>query len=332
MKISVRKLSEMTGYSTATISNALNFKPNVNKTTAEKIRSLAREYGYQSDLRINKIRFISYRSHGVVVSDTPFFSTLIAGVEKECKNLGYQLVISYLDRHAPDFKQELQNILNDTSTGNILLATEMSEEDLIPFQNCISPLVLLDAWFPNMKMNTIQISNQDSVCEAVDYLYECGHREIGYLKSNTSIKNFEERYAGYAQSLTAHGIVPAEQVVYELTPTMIGAYEDFSQILSNLGKLPTAFFADNDIIAFGCLRALAEQGIRVPEDVSVIGFDDMPFASICTPPLTTIKVSKSDLGSYAVRRLQELSQYHDTTALRSLLTCELVERNSVRRV
>ena len=155
MKPSIKQLSEITGYSSATISNALNRKSNVNQETANKIWQAARETGYINESRISNIRLTVCRTHGKVVTDTPFFSSLISGVELECRALGYATIISHLDKADPNFDNLLQQILSDRTTANLVLATEFTEEDAHLFLNAESPVVLIDTWFEDMNFDTV---------------------------------------------------------------------------------------------------------------------------------------------------------------------------------
>src|SRR5699024_8151829 len=170
----------------------------------------------------------------------------------------------------------------------------------------------------------------DSTCSATEYLIQHGHREIGYLKSEITIKNFFYRQEGYQRALKTHGLEIPENGIISLPPTMDGARTAMNRMLENGLKLPTALVADNDIIALGAMKAMQDHGLKVPEDVSLIGFDDLPFCSITTPGLTTIRVFKQEMGRTAVRRLLELVRYGDQYVTKSQTCTAFVERGSVR--
>ena len=249
MKISIKQLSEMSGFSPATVSNVLNGKKGVNKDTAELIMKLARESGYLSENRMTSIKLVVYKKHGWVLSDTPFFSSLTEGVNEECRASGYDTVICNLNEHSEDFESHLEQILSDPNSGILLLATEMGEEDVKVFHRAVAPLVVLDASFEQMDFDTVLINNTDSVSNAVGHLIKMGHREIGYLKSSMRIQNFRYREAGYRRAHEEAEIAVNPAFTVELTPTMEGAYKDMARFLERNPQLPTAYFADNDIIA-----------------------------------------------------------------------------------
>lgn len=329
MKPSIKQLSELTGFSPATVSNALNKKKTVNDETASKIWQIAREIGYLSETRIRNIRLLVCRKHGQVVNESPFFSSLISGVENECRALGFATVISHLDQSDPNFENLLQQILSDGSTANLVLATEFSEADARPFLGAVSPVVLVDSLFEDMNFDRVSIDNTDSSFNATDYLVKLGHTRIGYLKSNVSIKNFVYREYGYRRAMSVHGLAVQPQLTVPLTPSMDGSYKDMKDYLSSQPELPTAFLSDNDNIALGACKALQEAGYRIPEDISVIGFDDMPFCEIASPPLTTVRVFKQEMGAEAVRRLVQVIRSGNKIKIKTQISTEFIARESV---
>lgn len=329
MKASIKKISEITGFSPATVSNALNHKKGVNQKTAEQIFRVAREIGYISENKITKIKLVIYKRNGLIINDSPFFFILLKGVEAECKASGYEMVMCNVDKNDADYEDQVRKLLNDTSSAVILLGTELMDEDLPLYQDAPCPIVLLDCWSSNHPMDAVLINNADSAVNAVQYLFEKGHRRIGYLRGRFRIKAFTSRFAGYSRALAKNGLETSDQYIFTVNTTMDGAYRDMKDYLEKGAKMPTAFFADNDMIALGCIKAFQEYGYRVPEDISVIGFDDLPFCEISSPRLTTIKVLKNEMGQLAVRRLIEVMKYGDKIHAKIQVCTELVERDSV---
>lgn len=329
MKASIKQISELTGFSPATISNALNHKKGVNRKTAETIFRVAKEIGYISENKISKIKLVIYKRNGLIIDDSPFFSVLLKGVESECRASGYEMVMCNLDRNDPDYKEQVNAILNDTSSAVILLGTELLDDEFPLFMNPSCPMVLLDCWSSNFPLNAVLINNADSVGNAVEYLVRRGHEEIGYLRGRFRIKAFTSRSAGYSRALSKHNLPLNNKYIFTVDTTMDGAYRDMKGYLEKRAKMPTAFFADDDMIALGCIKAFQEFGYRVPEDISVIGFDDLPFCEISSPRLTTIKVYKYEMGQLAVRKVIELMKNHSQINTKIQVCTEFVERDSV---
>lgn len=332
MKPTVKDIAKIANVSPGTVSNALNNRKGVSDEIKKVVFKAAKELGYSKETSIEKntIRFLIYKRHGYVVSDTPFFSSLIEGIEKECRMQGYEMLISHVNTGDNDYKEILKNINNDYSSGLLLLATEMNPEDLELFKNENIPIVLLDSYFKTMNFDSVLINNTDAAYKATNYLIENGHVDIGYLHSSIYINNFYYRKLGYLDALNEHGLKADKKFQIALESTMEGSYRDMKKLLDRDEiALPTAFFADNDIIAFGAMRAMKEKGIKIPQDVSIIGFDDMPFCEITSPRLTTIRVFKQEMGSIAVKRLIQIIEGKDNTLQKVEISTELIIRDSV---
>lgn len=330
MKYSVRKISEMTGYSPATVSNALNNKKGVNSETSERIWRIAREIGYINASKVNDIKFVMYKKDGQVVADTPFFAFLIDKIESCCREAGYQTIMYNINQSKDDYAHRLDEILNGSSSAVLLLATELTTKDMSPFERVKCPLVVMDAWFGNMKFDTVLANNEDSVFDATTYLIEKGHKRIGYLAGNIRIQNFKQRGLGYKKAMLKHGLGINPSYEISLTPTMEGSHKDMFAYLSTSPELPTAFIADNDIIALGAMKALRQHGYKIPHDVSIIGFDDIPFCEISSPALTTIKFHQDEMGKIAVERLVQKIKGSSIVTSKIQIGTSLVLRESVR--
>ena len=316
MKVSVRKISEITGFSPATVSNALNYKKGVNAETSAKIFKVAQDLGYFEENHIRKIKFVMFKRDGAVVEDSPFFIQLISGVEQECRACGMEMQMCNLDKRDPGYQEQAKWIMNDKASAVILLGTEMVDADIDLIRGMTCPFIVIDYWKEDMSFDAMLINNADSARMATEYLIANGHKEIGYLRGDFRIKPFRSRFAGYQTMAT----------------TIDGAYENMKRFLSEKVKLPTAFFADNDMIALGAMKAMAEFGIRIPEDISIVGFDDLTFSSISYPPLTTLRVPKQEMGRAVVRRLRDILKDNDGIKIKMQMCTQFIERESVKKI
>lgn len=333
MKVSIRDLSKMTGFSPATISNALNHKKGVNRETAEEIFRVARETGYLSTNAVTKIKLLLFKKNGLIIEDTPFFQSLIEGFEEECHRLGYEMVIARADQRDADYEHQVQEHLREQGVAVVVLATEMMDGDLEPYRNAPCPLVILDHWSESMEFNSVLINNADAARMITEHILDNGHTEIGYLRGSFRIKGFRSRFVGFQTALKKRRIPYKEEYTITLGTSLNGAYQDMLQYLRKGNRLPTAFFADNDMIALGAMKALQEMGYRVPEDISLVGFDDLPFSAISTPALTTLRVPNKEMGKMAVRRLAELVEGIGVDAVTKTQVCPfIVYRNTVKKM
>lgn len=335
MRITAKQLAEKAGVSQATVSLVLRGKPGVSDAVRAQILQLAREMGMQVQERIpesNKnIQLVIYKRHGKVMADTPFFEQLTKGVVDEAHALGYHLSISYFYGNHPA-QEQLRSIQSQNSAGVILLATEMHTVDMDPFRALKLPLVILDNSFPALEYDAVAIDNTLGAWKAVQYLIECGHTRIGYLHSSVEIRNFRERQSGYlsaCRTLPGEAATDSARRIIKVNPSTEGAAEDMAKYLDSEPLLPTAFFADNDRIAAGCCRTLLKYGYRIPENVSIIGFDDSTISEILAPPLTTMQVQKQRMGALAVERLNTLLRTMPPERVRIAIAPEVLVRDSV---
>lgn len=332
MKVSIRKISEITGFSPATVSNALNRKKGVNAQTSERILKVAEELGYRADERIKKIRFVIFRRNGLIIDDSTFHPAVIEGVERQAKSLGYETVFCHVDINDGDYRMQINEILSDTESAIVLLGTEMMEEDLEFFADAANKIVLLDGWSDQYFFDSVLISNTDSAAKAVEYLIRKGHRKIGYIQGDFRIQAFRYREIGYKRVMEKYQFPICPEHVVKVGTRIETAYEGMKEHLRQTPSLPTAFFADNDVIAIGAMQALKECGYDIPGDVSMIGFDNLSFGMVSDPPLTTINVYKHEMGELAVRELVQAIENPKKLKSKIQVYTDFVERESVKEI
>jgi len=336
MKLKAKDIAKKLSISPSAVSFVLNNKPGVSEETRRKVLRVIEQMGYNTNIfsksaltHNRNIRFIIYKKHGLVVSDTPFFSALMEGIDREARSLGYNLIVTYMDENKDNLMKILHIIKETSPDGIMLLATEMTKEDLKPFKKLNIPLLLLDSYFESENLDTVIINNIKGVYKATCYLAELGHTDIGYLHSSVWINNFDQRMAGFKKAINDKGLKLNKNYIFCLESTIDGSYKNMFKILENKPQLPTALFADNDIIAFGAIKAMKEFGIRIPQDVSVVGFDDMPFCEMIDPPLTTVMVYKQRMGMIALKRLVERIDEAPAETIKIEVNTTLIERKSV---
>lgn len=332
----VADIAKIVGVSSSTVSNALNNRKGVSGEKKQEILKIAKEMGYERNVRKRAdatLRFVIFKRHGAVVDDTPFFSQLIKGIETESKKFGYNLIVTHMNVREFEDDDSLEKFKSDSSEGIIVLATELIAADLQYFKSVEVPIVMLDSCFRGESLDCVTINNEDGIYQATKYLIDNGHRKIGLLHSANYISNFYYRRKSFYTTMSDSGLSVDPSHEVHLTSTMEGAYKDMKAYLSGAkGELPEAYVAENDIIAIGAMRALNEAGVRIPKDISIIGFDDMPFCDVCTPRLSTIQVEKEAMGKLAVQTLVGKIKGTHTLPIKIQACTKLIERESVRRI
>ncbi|MCL2544832.1 MAG: substrate-binding domain-containing protein [Clostridia bacterium] len=333
-KPTIHDVAKAANVSIATVSNVLTGKRQVQSPSGRRVLAIAEELGYRrpSARKLRRaIRLVIVRVHGLVIMDTPFFSELIAGIEQECQRNQYELLITYLNLYeGGDPQARIDSIVRDDSMALLLLGTEMNERTFDPFQRANVPVVMLDSLFHHHEVNTVVMNNFEAGYIATKHLLDHGHSRIGLIISSIGFNNMRDRELGYQAALAERDIAPSDIDRFPVEPTMDGAARDMQALLeARQGGLPTAFFATNDIMAVGASRAMKTLGMRLPQDASVIGMDDVPVCQVVNPTLSTISVPKGTIGAAAVRRLIQMIEEPDQACFKTQVGVELVARESV---
>lgn len=337
MKVRVRDIALQAGVSPATVSNALNGRAGVSKESARQILHIAKEMGYAAPKTSKQaergyVRLVILKKHGLVVMDTQFFMELIEAIERQCQAEGLELIITHVHIGMDvDYRGRINDICAERCAGVLLLSTEIDETDLHLFDECQSPLLSLDNLFRHEHVHAVVMNNYDAGYRATNALYDIGHRKIAHITSKVAFNNMRYRRKGYQAAMIEKGMPVDEECIWRVTPTMDGAYQDMKMLLNEKRALPTAFFAGNDIMAVGCMQALSERGIVVPRDVSIIGMDDTAICKACTPPLSTIRVFRKEMGMIAVKTLLQMVPFMKESKLKTELDVQLIERGTVAK-
>ena len=202
--------------------------------------------------------------------------------------------------------------------------------------NCLKdipiPYVIVDNVVPNVLCSSVSINNYENVYIALSYLKETRHNCIGYIGSNSETENFRERRAAFEATIKKLNMEFDVDNDYKVTPTLIGSHDDFLKVLEKKDLNDTVFFAENDTIALGVIKALKEKKYKVPANVSIIGFDDIAYSSVSSPTLTTVHVQRKGLGKQTVLQLLQLIEENKLLPIKTRITGRLIQRDSVKKV
>ena len=333
-------IAKIAKVSPSAVSLALNNKTGISDEVRQKIINIAVQMGYKTSgsdyYRFTNenitIRLLKIAKHGHIVNErhNPFITEYLEGIETESKKKNYKVEVSFFDKIP--INEIIEKQKTTSVNGLIVLGTELSSHELNFFTELQVPIVFIDTYFPLSVYDCIDIDNVDGVFRAIQYLYTSGHRSIGLVKSSRETRNFIMREQGFIESMEYFSLPVNEDFFSSVDPTFDGSISDFSKFLDKRkAHLPTAFFCMNDMIAYGCMKALQKNNIKVPEDVSIIGFDDLPSSNLLNPPLTTIRVSSHQIGRRAVERLSEkIMNPTDNLPENILVPSKLIIRDSVR--
>ncbi len=338
-------IAKLANVSKSAVSLALNGKNGVSKETRDKIIKIAQEHGYiprpiikadqyfQTSSKL--LRFVACTNEGIVTEHyetMPFFTELINNIDKQIGSNGYSLIVSAIS--IKNLKEEIARLEQEQkSAGILLLGTNLTPEQINIVSSIQPNLVVLDTCFETLDVNFVVMNNIYGAYQAGKYLIELGHKNIGYVESTTRMYNFDMRRKGFLQALEESDLKIAEHNYFSISPTVITSQEEFKiKIKNQINKLPSALFCEADYMAISVIKSLSELGIQVPNDISIIGFDNIFESQVITPELTTINVKKDRIALLAVEKLIREIDNNENDKIKLFVDTDLIERNSCKAV
>lgn len=340
MSIRAKDLAQILGVSTSTISIVLNNRPGVSNATRamvlDKIQELHCDYllrdPTESDIEKATIGFVVYKRFGDIIDEAPFFNYSLESITDTLKEENYDLKFIYINKSSSP-EQQIKLLTASNCLGLIIYGVEMYEDDLEVFIQTKLPFVLLDNSFQTRDVDCVAINNIQGIHKAMQYLFSMGHRRIGYLKSRITITSFQERFREYRHQLSLLGLPYEERHTIEMGYSEQAVRNAIEQYLSGQeAPLPTAFLADNDLLGCYAMQAFKKHGYAIPEDISLIGFDDRPICRLVDPPLTTISVPLTLFGPSAANLLITKLKHPRNQSLKVDIGTTLLKRSSVFRI
>jgi LacI family transcriptional regulator len=330
-------IAQKANVSPSAVSLALNNKTGISGEVRQKIISIASNMGYKNIPPENggreniTIKLIKIAKHGHIVNEqhNAFITEYLEGIEAGAKRRKFKLEVSFFNR--VPIEEVIETNRDTAVDGLIVLGTELSAHELNFFTGLGKPTVFIDTYFPFALYDCIDMDNADGVFKAIQHLYANGHRRIGLIKSSYEVRNFKMREFGFREAMEYFSLPIQEKYIVTVDPAFDLTIVDMGKHLDKRGDLPTAFFCMNDTIAYGCMKSLRDHNYRIPEDISIVGFDDLPSSSLMS--LTTIRVSTHQIGKRALEKLTErIIAGSENIPENILISGNLVIRNSVKKI
>jgi LacI family transcriptional regulator len=308
-RVTIEHVAAKAGVSIATVSRVMNGRYGVAPDTIAKVQAVIADLGYESSLVARSMRSRRTGLIGIIVADLePFSAELLKGAARALHDTDYELIVysgTGRAEHKAGWERRFLSRLHGTLTDGTILVTPT----VVEVQGDV-PVVAVDPHTGPTDLPTVDSQNLEGAATATEYLIGLGHRRIGFLAGRPDLESARLREEGYRQALADAGIPFDPDLV------RIGAYdpeaaEEAARHLLALPNRPTAIFAANDLSAITTLEVAKATGLRIPEDLSVVGFDNIPESALTDPPLTTIDQSIQDLGQEAARLLVALIETPD---------------------
>ncbi|KAB8140033.1 LacI family transcriptional regulator [Chloroflexia bacterium SDU3-3] len=328
-RIQQREIAELAGVSISTVSRVLSSAPGISEAVQQRVLAAAAQLGYQRGTarpasRIQNITLLT--SLQLAPGLDPFHAAVLSGVEQAAAQEGLHL--SYASVGGPD--STLDRLRQNAVDGLLLLSID--EPELIDQITALAlPTVMINVDHRELPIDAFLPDNRLGALLAMRHLIACGHRRILHITS-LQRRTIRRRAEAYQVALAEAGIAYDPQLVLDIPINAESSYEAMRQRLAKKQLDFTAVFCANDLAAMGVMRAVQEAGLRIPHDLSVVGFDDIATSAYLSPPLTTVRIEAAELAALAVRRLIERAAAPERTSIRVSLACRLIERQSVARI
>jgi len=328
--ITIYDIAKKANVSISTVSRVFNGSPSVSKKTRKKVQKIIEEMNYVPSAIARSLVSQSSKTIGLIVSDVtnPFFTDAIDGIESILSSEGFT---SFLcdTRYSPERENKyISQMLEKRVDGIIIFSAYASDTNLIARTKSIIPIVSVQSTFK--EVDCINTTDEEGAFEAVDYLIKLGHRNIAFLVYEYDNSTITDRMKGYLKAHKSNGIpVNKNYIIKSKFASNVGYYMA-KEVLEKFPEV-TAIFAYNDIIALGAYTAISQKGLKIPDDISIVGYDDIEMASIISPRLTTVSQPFYDIGKSAAELLlKRIKENTRSTPQTILLPTKLVIRESAK--
>jgi DNA-binding LacI/PurR family transcriptional regulator len=326
--MNLEEVARRAGVSTATVSRVLNNVDVVRKATRARVMKAIEDLRYQPNLHARTLAGGKSRTIGLIVSNmaNPFFIDIFRTLESDAHAHGYEVVIANTDYRPEQLVASVRLMIGRRVAGLAAMISEMDPDLIDELASSNIPCVFYDVGAARHNITNIRVSYSLGIDKIVDYLHELGHRRMAFIGHHATLAPLDERRKAFMDALGRY----QPGVDYRISldaDSLEGGRQAARQLLST-GFEPTAIICANDLMALGVLRELRDRSLRVPEDVSVTGFDDIQFAEFCSPALTTVHIPRDRIGHIASESLIPHSRETFPTGREIVIEPEFVLRDS----
>ena len=326
----IKDVATHAGVSVATVSAVLNANKYVSPELAQRVRASIEALGYERNSLAQSLKTQTSHTIGLIISDimNPFFTHVVRGVEDVANQHNYSLILGNTDEDPHKEKNYIRLLESKRVDGLIMAAAAGNHTYLHSLPQQRLPLVSLDRSLFEWGIDSVLIDNVSGARKVVEHLIQLGHRHIGIITGISGITTTEERLSGYKQALAAHDIPLEPTLIAEANSRIEGGTRATLQLLTQAAVRPTALFAMNGLLAIGVLQTLKELGLRCPEDIALVAFDDFAWSSVLRPCLTVVRQPTYEIGQKAAQLLFERLNKPNTSPQEVRLQTSLIIRES----
>lgn len=333
-RITIKIIADLVGVSHKTVSRVINNEKYVKEETRKKILAVIKKYNFQPNFFAKGLRTKESKTIGLILGDinNPFYSLLTEGVIMECEKEGYNVIVVNTS-YATDIGNRYIKVLLGKGIDGLIITTINFTENILNSNIINIPYILVSLNSDIQYINYVTADDYNGGLLAAEYLIKLGHRKI-YFLTVAEVVSAGNRVQAFKDVIKKYEISNNDSSISKPLINEHGSYSEVKKIIKN-GNKYTAFIAGNDSLAIGAMRAIYEAGLKIPEDISIIGYDNISVASILKTPLTTVEQPKFELGSIGAKRL--LAMLKDPIAagkkpMRRILPTKLIIRKSCKKI
>jgi DNA-binding LacI/PurR family transcriptional regulator len=328
--MNISEVARRAKVSTATISRTINGSNKVTPETAEKVLRVIRAMGYHPDNNARALASGKSRILGLIISDiaNPFFPELVKSFEEMSLQNGLEVLVANTSYDPDRMLHSVRRLMERKVDGVAVMTSEMDKDLISHMVKRRIPMVFLDTGTVRDVVSNIKVDYGKGIREAVNHLVELGHERIGFISGPADLRSALARRTEFLKWFKHYGLLHDPTLIESGNHKVDGGDAAMQRLLP---RHPTAVIASNDLSAFGALRAIYNAGLRVPKDISVVGFDDIELCQVTQPPLTTIRLSRSELGEKAFEALFTIIHGASRKGREYHVDTQLIVRNSTAR-
>ncbi len=329
-KITMLDIAQKAGVSKTTVSMVLNNRDeNISEETKNKILTISKEMNYIPNSLARSLSTKKTNTIGIVLPDitNPFFASIARAIEDGASSLGYNVIFCNTDNEINKEEKYIKVLISKLVDGVIFIAGGESTGSVKMLTNNNVPFVLVDRYIDSYKdAYGVYCLNKNGVIQGIDYLYNKGNRNIAFVKGSQNVEVSNQRLEGYRQAMSKYGILD-EKLIFEGHFTIEGGIKATDTILTCKNKIDAIFYS-NDMMALGGIKVLLRKGYKIPEDISIIGFDNIDISSVFEPELTTIAQPIYDMGKESCKLLIDIINNNYIESKQSYFKTELIIRGT----
>lgn len=335
--ITIKDIAKATGYGMATVSKALNDYADISSKTKKIIKDKAKEMNYIPNNMGRTLVTKQSFTVGVIFEEAtdygiahPFFSEVLARIKKILEYSNYDILL--IGKNVGEYvRSYLEHCIQKGVDGIIIVSKIWDKNNYEQLVNSTIPMVFID--YDEINKNCVYTDNFTSIYDAVKYLYNKGHRDIAYLGGELDQIVGKERYEGYCKAVEELNLtIYPSWNLYAEKYSFDGAYRAVDKLLSSKGHIPTSIVCSGDVMAIGAMKAIQKAGLKVPDDISIIGFDNIRMSALISPALTTIAQNFEQLAVNACDLLLNQMKNHDVATKKIIIPSNLIERETVKDI